>query len=71
LPYVKNIFFYCFQLIMFHNVRPMYTTGKSGREIVAAAVGGAASGGMAGLTMGGSLAVQLAVGALAQTAGYG
>jgi RHS repeat-associated protein len=45
-------------------------TGKSGREIVAAAVGGVVTGGMAGLTMGGSLVVQMAAGALAQTAGY-
>ena len=40
-------------------------SGKSGQEIAAAAVGGAATGGMAGLTMGGSLAVQVAGGALA------
>jgi RHS repeat-associated protein len=45
-------------------------SGGSGRDIAAAAVGGAVTGGMAGLTMGGSLAVQVAAGALAGTAGY-
>jgi hypothetical protein len=45
-------------------------TGKSGKEIVAAAAGGAVTGVMAGLTMGGSLATQMATGALAKTAGY-
>jgi hypothetical protein len=47
-----------------------FAQGKSGREIVAAAVGGAVTGGMAGLTMGGSLVVSLAAGGLASTAGY-
>jgi hypothetical protein len=47
-----------------------FATGGSGKDIAAAAVGGAVTGGMAGLTMGGSLVVQVAAGALAGTAGY-
>ena len=44
--------------------------GKPVREIIAAAAGGVVTGGMAGLTMGGSLAVQFGGAALAGTAGY-
>ncbi len=45
-------------------------SGASGREIAAAAVGGAVTGGLAGFTCGASLGVQIAGAALAGTAGY-
>jgi hypothetical protein len=44
--------------------------GGSVRDIAANAVGGAVTGGMAGLTMGGSLAVQVAGGTLAGSSDY-
>jgi len=44
--------------------------GGSGEDVAAAIVGGVVTGGMTGLTMGGSLAVQIGTGALAGTAGY-
>ncbi|MCL2791682.1 MAG: hypothetical protein FWD87_01195 [Spirochaetaceae bacterium] len=47
-----------------------YTAGKSIREVMAAAAGGAVMGGMTGVTMGASLAAGLAAGALAGVAGY-
>jgi hypothetical protein len=45
--------------------------GRTGREILAAAAGGAVAGGMAGLTMGVSLAAGIAGTGLAFMAGYG
>jgi len=48
-----------------------YIAGGSTRDIIAAAAGGAVSGGIAGLTMGASLGVQIAGAGIAGMASYG